>query len=116
MAQPYSTTEQLRIKLKDNTKREFEEEVISSAITDADNYIDSYLANYYDISQFSSSVGIINSISKTLACAFVTGTQFGDFDQSSSTWESKMWNAGKNMLQQIQDGTMIIPGLTRQGV
>lgn len=116
MAIPYSSVEQIRIKLKDNTKREFDEEIISSAIADADAMIDSYLNRYYDITGFSSSIGIINTISKSLACAFSTGTAFNDFDQASSTWESKMMNYAKNLLKLIQDDTMSVPGLVRIGV
>lgn len=116
MAKPYTTTEKVRIKIKDDVKREYHENLILSAIADADNLIEAYLCNYYDITNFTSSVGILNSISSSLAAGFVTGIAFQDIDQAASTWESKMYNWGKNTLKLLQDGTINIPGQSRFGV
>lgn len=115
MAKPYTTTDKVRIKLKDDVKREYHENLIISAIEDADNLIDAYLCNYYDITGFSSSVGILKSISSSLAAGYVTGVAFQDIDQAASTWESKLYSWGKNTLKLIQDGSINIPGLTRIG-
>lgn len=109
----YSTVNQVRIKLKDIIKREISDDIINSSISDADAMIDSYLCRYYDTTLFSSSIAIINTLSKTLAASFVTGTLFQDYDQSASTWESKQYNWAIKELKLLQDGVTRIPGLTR---
>jgi hypothetical protein len=113
MAIPYCSAEDVRIKLKDIVKREIPDDIINSAIADADAYIDAHLNRYYDITGFSSSIPIIKTISKTLASSIVMGTLYQDFDQSASTWESKLWNQAINRLKQIEDNTLTIPTLSR---
>jgi len=113
MAKPYCTEADVRTKIKDLEKREIASDIIISAIEDADNLIEAYLCRYYDPTGFSSSVGVIKTISKIISAAIVTGTNYGDFDQSASTWESKQYNWAMNKLKLIQDGTMSLPGLSR---
>lgn len=113
MSHPYSTPDQVRVKLKDFIKKEVEDIVISQAIEEADGIIDAFLCRYYTVSELNSTQSIINSISFTIASSVIMGTLFNDFDQSASTWESKLMNQGKDKLYMIQDGTLKIPGLNR---
>lgn len=113
---PYSTVAQVRVKLKDYEKREIADDILNNAIAEADSIIDSYLCKYYNTAGFSSSIGIINTLSKCLAASYATGTLHQDWDQSASTWESKLRNWAINQLHLIQDGTMNVPGLDRINV
>ena len=116
MAHPYTTKFRVRTKVKDNIKEEFNDSVLDELIEESDSIIDSYLNQYYDVTQLSSTIGIISTLSTIISSGMITGTTFQDFDQSASTWESKLLNQAKNILKLIQDGTMSIPGLTRIGV
>lgn len=113
MAHPYSTPDQVRIKLKDYVKQELDDTVIIQSIEEADGIIDAFLCRYYTISEFNATFSIINSISFTLACSILMGTTFMDFDQAASTWESKLYNQAKDKLYMLEDGTLRVPGLTR---
>jgi phage gp36-like protein len=112
----YATEDQMRIRLKDQIKREIDSTTISEGINWASALIDGYLAAFYDITEFTASVPLINAICKNLAAAFISGTLFQDYDQSASTWESKQYNWCIEQLRAIQDGLVIVPGITRKGI
>ena len=115
MAQ-YATEKQVRFRLKDFNQKQFESNVIDEAINRASGMIDSHLCNFYSTADLSSSIQIINHICVDLAASYAIGTSFQDYDQASSTWESKLHNMSMQMLRTIQDGIAHVPGVARIGV
>lgn len=112
----YATDKQVRIRLKDYTNKQFDSDTILEGISRASGIIDAHLCNFYDTANLSSSVQIINQICVDLSASYVIGSSFQDYDQASSTWESKLHSMAMQLLRSIQDGIAHVPGVARIGV
>lgn len=112
----YATDKQVRIRLKDYINKQYESDTILEGIARASGMIDAHLCNFYDTANLSSSIQIINQICVDLAASYVIGSSFQDWDQSASTWESKLHQMGMQLLRSIQDGIAHVPGVARIGV
>ena len=113
----YATVANLKIKLKDYTNNEYDQNMLDRSLLDASALIDGYLAAFYDLTDaLYIASPLIEALCLSLAAALTQGTQFQDWDQSASTWESKLYRWVIDTLRGLQDGTITLPNVGRKGI